>query len=255
MTPLAHVEIDLARSDRWRSNVDCDCVVCLLHGFGASAQDLVPLSAEIGVARRWLFPHAPVPIGVAGMSYGRAWFPREKSDLEAALFGGYFLSLRSIEPPGLTEAAWEVRSFLEDQGIDWGRLVLGGFSQGAMVVAELLRLAVVTGTTLPRGAILFSGALVAESWWREAHRTAGDGSTGPPGSVSDRLLPPVCAFHGRRDSILPYAEGEALRDQMRASGFAVEWNEFDGGHEIPAIAADRSRRYMESLIGGDGSPA
>lgn len=244
MTPLAHVEIDLARSGR-RFSLEDDLVVCLLHGFGSSAQDLVPLSAEIGVARRWLFPHAPVPIGVAGMSYGRAWFPRATGDLEAALFGGYFLSLRTIEPPGLREAAWEVRAFLEAQRVSWNRLILGGFSQGAMVAAELLRLEVATGGALPLGAILYSGALVGESWWRET----------PPMGAPDRGLPPVVAFHGYRDSILPYSEGEALRDAIRAVGFPVQWNPFDGGHEIPTDAIDRSTEFLESITGGAGSPA
>lgn len=255
MTALAHVEIDLSRAAGRSRPVESELVVCLLHGFGASAQDLVPLSAEIGIARRWLFPHAPVPINVAGMSYGRAWFPREKSDLEAAMFGGYFLSLRAVEPPGLTEAAWEVRSFLEAQRISWDRLVLGGFSQGAMVAAELLRLAVVTGASFPRAAMLYSGALVAQSWWTEAHRAADDRSTETLASRSGQPLPPVLAFHGRRDSILPYAEGEALRDELQGLGFSVEWNDFDGGHEIPDYAIGRSAEFIASLGDGVGSPA
>lgn len=245
---LAHVKIDLARHDAGGllSVQGEDAVICMLHGFGAGAQDLVPLSAGIGVARRWLFPHAPVPIGVAGMSYGRAWFPRETSDLEAALFGGYFLSLRSIEPAGLSEAAWEVRSFLEAQEIDWNRLVLGGFSQGAMVTAEVLRQGIMSGSQLPKGAILYSGALVAERWWHEA-RTVGSGETSDA-PAKDRRMPPVCAFHGRRDAILPYVEGEALRDALVAIGFPVEWNEFSGGHEIPESAVRRSTDMLKRVL-------
>lgn len=253
MNALAHVEIDLASlgTARLAAPRGGDFSVCLLHGFGASAQDLVPLSAEIGIARRWLFPHAPVPIRVAGTVHGRAWFPRRESELEKALFSGYFLSLRELEPDGLSEAAMEVRAFIDSQGIEWDRLVLGGFSQGAMVTAELLRQGLVTGNALPSAILLYSGALVAERWWREAERTLGAASAGDGGDGV--VHPSVCAFHGRRDAVLAYAEGEALKEALVALGFPVEWNAFDGGHEIPRSAVRRSAEFLEAIIGGDPS--
>jgi phospholipase/carboxylesterase len=234
MNPLVHVEIaiDGARDRR--------TVVCLLHGFGASAQDLVPLSGEIGTVRRWIFPHAPVPISIAGMSYGRAWFPRTESEMERALYGGYFLSLRAIQPAGLVEAAREVRSLVDDLSIAWDDLVLGGFSQGAIVAAEVIRRAVADGGPFPRAVVVFSGALVAEQWWRET-RSGANSSTAP------LRLPPVCAFHGAHDAVLPYAEGEALRDALESLGFSVEWNRFEGGHEIPASAVQRAREVLSAL--------
>ncbi len=236
MTHLAHVEIDLAArvTGSPTTTLSDDLVVCLLHGFGASAQDLVPLSAEIGSVRRWLFPHAPVPITVAGMSYGRAWFPREEEDLDAALFGGYFLSLREIYPTGLTEAAAEVRALIESEHIDWHRLVLGGFSQGAMVAAELLRQSAVDSLPAPHIAVLYSGALVAEAWWESVSPAA--------------QTPNVFQFHGRRDAVLPFEEGQALRQALVESGFTVDWHEFDGGHEIPAGAVARTREILTSAL-------
>ena len=140
---LSHVEFDLQLlsergvavrepwSDAWSG--------ALLHGFGAGAQDLVSLCPVLGGARRWLFPHAPVAITVGAMSYGRAWFPREDELLQEALYGGYFLNLRTLEPKGLSVAAAEVREFLNHQGVAWDRLIVGGFSQCAMVTAERLR--------------------------------------------------------------------------------------------------------------------
>lgn len=243
MNTLTHVEIDLANHNGGRrlDHLNHDLAVCLLHGFGASAQDLVPLSGEIATARRWLFPHAPIPINVAGMAYGRAWFPRERDDLEQALFGGYFLSLRTVEPRGLSEAAWEIREFLESHNAPWDRLVLGGFSQGAMVVAELLRHSVEINAAMPLLAILFSGALVAERWWRETVERAERAAQG------ERSLPSVCLFHGHGDSVLPIDEGAALRDALSALGFPVEWHSFDGGHEIPSAAIRRTTELLTRL--------
>ncbi len=217
----------------------------LLHGFGATANDLVPLAPELAVARRWVFPHAPVPITVAGMSYGRAWFPREGEHLQQALFGTYFQNLRAMEPEGLAESARAVRNLLDERGVRWDRLILGGFSQGAMVAAELLRQGASNpGLPLPAVALLFSGALIAESWWKEpglvdsAHHGAspavGDGRAAADGSgapAPEDVL--VFQSHGTDDSILPYSEGIALSRVLGNAGFNVNFAEFSGGHEIP----------------------
>lgn len=209
-----------------------DYTGCLLHGFGASAQDLVGVAPSLGCAQRWIFPHAPVPISVAGMSYGRAWFPRESSSLEAALFGTYFQSLRTLEPDGLNHAAWEVRALIASLGIDWSRLVLGGFSQGAMVCAEILRQAAADhALPVPAAVLLFSGALVAESWWDGVHFAA-------------TPAPVVFGAHGTSDAILPIAEGRALRATIEAGGIPVTWYEFDGRHEIPDAAITRARELL-----------
>lgn len=224
---LDAVELDLAgvaRTAPW----DAQWSGCLLHGFGASAQDLVSLAPGLGGAQRWVFPHAPAPINVAGMAYGRAWFPRTEEELQQALFGGYFLSLRRLEPAGLAQAAWEVRRLVEGRNLAWETLILGGFSQGAMVVAEILRQGLENSKLpLPAVTILFSGALTAESWWTGLS-TAGR-SPGPHGEN----LPRVFQSHGTQDPVLPLREGEALRDTLTAAGFSVDWHQFNGRHEIP----------------------
>lgn len=224
---LDAVELDLAdvaRTAPW----DGGRSGCLLHGFGASAQDLVSLAPTLGGAQRWVFPHAPAPITVAGMAYGRAWFPRTEEELQQALFGGYFLSLRRLEPAGLAQAAWEVRRLVEGRNLAWETLILGGFSQGAMVVAEILRQGLDNPKLpLPAVALLFSGALTAESWWTGLS-TAGR-SPGPHGEH----LPRVFQSHGTQDPVLPLREGEALRDALTAAGFSVNWHQFTGRHEIP----------------------
>ncbi|MCG8478843.1 MAG: hypothetical protein MI724_07095, partial [Spirochaetales bacterium] len=211
---------------------------CLLHGFGASAHDLVGLAPRLGVAKRWLFPHAPVPITVAGMSYGRAWFPRDDESVEQALFGGYFVQLRSLTPEGLRRAADEVRNLLDARGVDWSRFVLGGFSQGAMVAAEILRQGTVDRRLpLPAAVVLFSGALVAEAWWNER-----------PASPSPEYRPAVFQSHGTSDAVLPLSEGRALRDAIISLGFSVEWSPFDGRHEIPPPTIGGAAAFLHRAL-------
>ena len=243
MNDLSHVELDLAKvapaegtpeSAPWREGWSG----CLLHGFGASAHDLVGVAPPLGLARRWLFPHAPVPITVAGMSYGRAWFPRDGESVEQALFGGYFLQLRTLVPEGLRRAADEVRRLLDAQGVDWSRLVLGGFSQGAMVAAEILRQGIVDrGRSLPAAVILFSAALVAEPWWRERSVSA-----------PVEAPPPVFQSHGSADAVLAFREGEALRDAITSLGVPVEWAPFGGRHEIPAETIAAAAGFLRRAL-------
>jgi phospholipase/carboxylesterase len=168
------------------------------------------------------------------MAYGRAWFPRRTEELQQALFGGYFLSLRTLEPAGLAQAAWEVRQLVEDRNLAWETLILGGFSQGAMVVAEILRQGLEDPRLpLPAVALLFSGALTAESWW------TGLSTEGRSQGAHGENLPRVFQSHGTQDPVLPVQEGVALRNTLTAAGFSVDWKEFAGRHEIPeqAIAA------------------
>lgn len=236
MRKLSHVELDLARvaqafgwRDDWRG--------CLLHGFGAGAQDLVSLAPELGCARHWIFPHAPVPISVGGMSYGRAWFPRDPDVLQSALFGGYFQSLRAVEPDGLSQAAWELRALIDSASLDWSRLILGGFSQGAMVAAELLRQACVDRSLpMPAVVLLFSGALIAERWWDEVALPEG------------RVPPAVCQTHGHQDPVLSHADGRALAARLESAGFPVAWTDFDGRHEIPAQALAAARATLSGRV-------
>jgi phospholipase/carboxylesterase len=209
---------------------------CLLHGFGASANDLVGLAPVVGAARRWIFPHAPIPITVAGMSYGRAWFPRETETMEQALMGTYFQNLRAMEPDGLTEAANAIRELIDDAGVSWDKLILGGFSQGAIVSAEILRQGLVEPTLpVPRALLLFSGSLIAERWWDEVPE-------------QQRSLPLVFQSHGTHDTVLPFDEGRALATKIADAGCDLTFVEFADGHTIPAAAYQHAATFLSERL-------
>lgn len=219
-----------------------DLTGLLLHGFGATAGDLLPLAPAIGVIRRWYAPEAPVPIAIDGTVFGRAWFPREERELLRALQGEYFFDLAGLDPPGLTEAAEAVRSFIADRGLDLSRVVVIGFSQGAMVAAEMLRqgLARERGEEpFPAAVVLLSGALVAAARWSGI-------SAGPRAPVG--TLPPVLQAHGRQDGILPFREGEALRDTLTEAGFPLQWHPFEGDHTVPAEIVPQIGEFLIKTI-------
>ncbi|MFW5695174.1 MAG: alpha/beta hydrolase, partial [Alkalispirochaeta sp.] len=125
----------------------------------------------------------------------------------------------------------------DGRNLAWETLILGGFSQGAMVAAEVLRQGLENPELpLPAVVLLFSGALTAESWWEGLNVAARsprtpDGPTAPDNSTAP--LPKIFQSHGAQDPILPLEEGEALRDTLLRAGFAVDWHQFAGRHEIP----------------------
>ena len=94
-------------------------------------------------------------------------------------------------------------------------LILGGFSQGGMVSAEV---AFRSDTSL-RALVLLSPTIVDEASWRQ-------------GLAARRGLPVLLA-HGRLDAVLAFAPRRCGRDLMREAGLDVTWVPFDGGHEMP----------------------
>jgi phospholipase/carboxylesterase len=109
------------------------------------------------------------------------------------------------------------------------RLVLGGFSQGAMLALDVA----LHRARPPAGLLLMSGTLVNEAAWR-------------PRLASLRGVP-VLQSHGRADGLLPYVAAEVLRDRLRAAGAAVEWVPFLGGHEIPPIVVATAGAFLGAI--------
>jgi phospholipase/carboxylesterase len=208
-------------------------VTCvLLHGFGAPGDDLVSLAEVIDAPVRMVFPAAPLELG--GL-YGdsRAWWLLDLARLEDELRSGVPRDRRGEIPDGLVEARDRVTQFLDQLAARFaiapGRLVLGGFSQGAMLSLD----AALHRPAPPAGLILMSGTLTAEAAWQP--RMAGLAGV------------PVVMSHGRNDALLPFHIAEILRDQLIAAGAVVDWQPFPGGHEIPPAAIDAAGALLRAV--------
>ena len=212
-----------------RPDAAVTCV--LLHGFGAPGDDLVGLAGVLDVPARLVFPAAPLSLG--GL-YGdaRAWWM-----LDLARFQGEARGVprdRHDEiPEGFPEARDRVMQFidqLEKQfAIAPDRLVLGGFSQGAMVSLDVALHRAVP----PAGLLLMSGTLIAEAVWQPR--------------MAKLAGVPVMMSHGQHDAILPFQVAEILRDRLVAAGAAVDWRQFPGGHEIPPAVIDGAGELLRDL--------
>ena len=201
------------------SDAATTCV--LLHGFGAPGDDLVALAGALDVPVRFVFPEAPLELG--GM-YGdaRAWWLLDLERLEDELRRGVPRDRRDEIPDGLPEARAHVMRLLDQLAARFSvtpdQLVLGGFSQGAMLALDVA----LHRATSPAGLLLMSGTLIAASAWEPR--------------MASLAGVPVMLSHGRHDGLLPFSVAEVLRDQLTAAGAVVDWQPFLGGHEIPAAA-------------------
>jgi phospholipase/carboxylesterase len=197
-------------------------VVVLLHGFGAPGDDLVPLWRGIevrGSSRcRFVFPAAPIALPLFGA--GRAWW---WVDLDARMRrqqAGAPAWDTSEVPQGLLAARRLVTALLKDLRAtmsDDEKIVLGGFSQGAM-----LSLDVALSSDEPlAGLVLMSGTHIAAGEWATFL------------AKGARRAMPVFMSHGTDDPLLPFTTAERLRDVLLSHELRVEWHAFRGEHGIP----------------------
>jgi phospholipase/carboxylesterase len=200
--------------------------VVLLHGYGAPGDDLAPIASELlqtdAAIRenvRFYVPQALIGLEGLGLPDGRAWWPLDMNRLVLAAQLNRWEELRRETPPGLSDARAAVLKFTEairaETALPIGRIVLAGFSQGAMLCTDV-------ALHLPESVAalcLASGSLISEEEWT---------------SLAEQHAPlDVLMSHGRQDPILPCAGSEALRDLFVASGHQVEFLPFSGGHTIP----------------------
>ncbi len=174
-----------------------DTLVVLVHGYGANGNDLIGLAdplAQVLPTAAFVAPDAPrdLPGGPPG---GRMWFP-----------------ITRIDPGemerGCSEAGPLLDAFCDQelarQGLGPDRLVLVGFSQGAM-------LSMYVGprrATAPAAIVSFSGALCGA----EALKT------------EKRSAPPILLVHGDSDDVVPTMMIFEAAGGLADAGLGARWH-------------------------------
>ena len=202
----------------------------LCHGFGAPGDDLANLASYLMQATgraaesiRWIFPAAPIDLTDQGMPGGRAWWPLNMARLAMLFQTQSFEELHTETPPGLdeasslleqtiTQAKEQLRKEADQESVP---LLLGGFSQGAMVT---LNVALASDACRPDVLVQYSGTLICRERWQE--------------QASRLKAVPVIQTHGTADPILPFSSAELLRDVLVEAGVTVDFYAFDGPHTI-----------------------
>jgi phospholipase/carboxylesterase len=219
-------------------------LVTLCHGFGASGTDLVSLAEEIVPllpetlgAPAFLFPEALIDLESEFGSPGpRAWWLINMARLAQLAAVDDFTELRNEVPAGIDEArsALEgcVEACVEAHAWNSTQMILGGFSQGAMLAVDT---ALRSDRIKPIGVIAWSGALVCESTWVAAH-------------AHHRRSFPVFQSHGRQDMVLPIGTGRALHGCLQDLDIPVDYVEFDGPHTISPKGIAGAAKLIELAV-------
>ena len=213
-------------------------VMC--HGFGAPGDDLLGLAPDLLQARvgsepvELIFPAALLSLADEGFAEGRAWWRLSIQRLIAAMEIGQFDLIRQDSPPGIDEArtalAHIITDALDRTGLSSQRLLLGGFSQGAMLAMECACCGL---DEAPGAMCLYSGCLIRETQWQR----------GVEKLKGTRIL----QSHGDQDPILPIQAGFWLRDFLIANGCQVEFLRFAGPHTISWEAIEGTAQLLDEL--------
>lgn len=166
---------------------EAELAVVLLHGRGASAEDILGLSSAVGLENvAYVAPEAA----------GHTWYPLS------------FLAPREANEPYLSSALGKIEAIvrsLEQAGFGRERIVIAGFSQGACLTTEF----VATHPARYAGMIAFTGGLI-----------------GPPGSINrkpqgDLGGTPALLLSGDPDPHVPWARVEESASVLREMGARV----------------------------------
>jgi phospholipase/carboxylesterase len=202
---------------------DTSTAVVLIHGYGASMQDLFPLWKlwhKEGLS--WYFPNGPLSLPM-GYYEGRAWFSIDMAKLEEAMRTGSHRDMKNSVPPEFEATIFILENYLRELSKTHSRIILGGFSQGAMCATHLAM-----KSDLPiEKLILLSGALLAEEKLPKAARAI-----------------PFYQSHGTQDPVLSIEGAKELHRKLLSLGFRGELKEFSGGHEIPPSVIDGVKLFL-----------
>jgi phospholipase/carboxylesterase len=206
-----------------REGEDPSKVVVMLHGFGADAGDLAPLSDVLDPAGEWTFcfPNAPVEVPIGPMMTGRGWFPISLRELEAGI------DFTKIRPPGLDLSRKLVAELIFE--LNPRKLVVGGFSQGAMVATDFA----MHDPGDVAGMLLYSGVLLDQDNWTKR-------SAGLKGKK-------FIQSHGERDQVIPINGARKLFDILKAGGVDGSFISFPGAHEIPLNVLQKSALFLKEI--------
>lgn len=226
----------------YESSAPPKLAVVLCHGYGAPGTDLVPLAREMRFLEpklkdaRFYFPEAPLSLDgmMPGFMDSRAWWHIDVMALQMALMRGDTKSLQDQVPDGLSSARRKMRALLDivlsETGLGFDRVVLGGFSQGAMLTTDVtLRL-----EEAPAALCILSGTLLCASQWRAL--------------APKRKGLTVFQSHGRQDPLLPFSAAEDLRTLLKDADMEVEFCPFDDQHTITRDVLQGVARTLSELV-------
>ncbi len=183
----------------------------LLHGWGADANDLMPLgtslAAAIGTPLELVALQAPQQ-QTQGM--GRQWY-------------GLFPADWAAVPSAVSGLKQRIQK-LSTVNIPLEATVLLGFSQGGAM-------AIAAGCDLPLAGLIACSAYPHPNWKAPVSR------------------PPVLLLHGQSDDVVPASASLSLKNALEQGNQLCDYQSFQGGHTIPAEAQVSMKKALRQWLG------
>lgn len=205
--------------------------IVLLHGFGANNEDLLALSNAYTGEKKptWIFPNGPNKISIGLFDTGRIWFDIDIPLLQKAFHEKNFAAIEEAFPEKIQSIREKLDQFLIELKIPQNQLIIGGFSQGAVLALELALYA----REVFRGLVIFSGTLIHRKIWAE--------------QAMHKIGLTYLQTHGTEDSLLPIDLARELHQLLQTSGLHGKFHVFDGGHEIDHSSLSHFKKFLMQL--------
>lgn len=194
----------------FKSGEDTSPCLLFFHGYGAHAQDLSGFhTLKLPVSCRWIFPNGPLKLGAPYDIFGgRAWFSLKVNDNQ--LFSDEYSLLH------LKKHCQQLFTFIKSLNLSSDKMILGGFSQGAIMALNLaLRM-----NPPPQALVIMSGALFPQEILDKEKHTFSKKSS-------------FFQCHGKTDPLLLYSEAKKVCDFLHDLEWKGHFISFNSGHEIP----------------------
>ena len=185
--------------------------IILIHGWGADAEDLLPIGKNIQEKSKIDFEvislRAPA---LHPNNIGRQWY--------------------GLYPPNWNEAENEVNKLLlsikklDTDEIPLNKTILLGFSQGGAMAIDV-------GCRLDIGLIISCSGYPHPNW------------------KPDHKCPPIIISHGSKDDVVPISASKSIYQKIKSiSNNICELNEFDGYHQIDFNLVDNIILQIKDLF-------
>lgn len=199
----------------------------MFHGYGANMQDLYGLHSMLSDKYNWYFPNGIHTIPYPGMSFGRAWFSIDMQELEQAMASGSYRKFADKHSDEFLNSVNLCNEFSQQIKNKSEKIVIGGFSQGAMLTSHL------AGLIAPDAMLLFSGTLFDKENLMQ--------------SLDSMNSIPFFQSHGKQDMVLEYSQAMDLFELLKLYKLKGEMISFNGGHEIPMEVISKAKEFLSNL--------
>ena len=185
--------------------------IVLIHGWGADAEDLLPIGKNIQEKSRINFEVISLRAPYSHPNnIGRQWY--------------------GLYPPNWNEAENEVNKLLlsikklDTDEIPLKKTILLGFSQGGAMAIDV-------GCRLDIGLIVSCSGYPHPNW------------------NPDQNCPPIMISHGSKDDVVPISASKSIYQKIKSiSNTICELSEFDGYHQIDFNLVDKVILQIKELF-------